>query len=65
MKVCAGTYEDGVFASIDGGENWTQIDQGLTGDLNRCIISLVMDLNDIENPVVYGGTGCGVFRAYK
>jgi len=64
-KVCAGTYEDGVFASIDGGENWTQINEGLTGDLNKRIISLAMDLSDIDNPVVYAGTGCGVFKAYK
>ncbi len=64
-KVCAGTYDDGVFASIDGGENWAQIDQGLTGDLNKRIISLAMDIRDIDNPVVYAGTGCGVFKAYK
>ena len=63
--VCAGTYEDGVFASADGGENWTQIDQGLTGDLNKRILCLAMDLKDLENPVVYAGTGCGVFKAYK
>jgi hypothetical protein len=65
MKVCAGTYDDGVFASIDGGENWTQIDQGLTGDLNKRIISLAMDIRDIDDPVAYAGTGCGVFKAYK
>ena len=65
MKICAGTYEDGVFASIDGGENWTQINQGLTCDLNKRIISLAMDLGDIENAAVYAGTGCGVFKAYK
>jgi photosystem II stability/assembly factor-like uncharacterized protein len=65
MKVCTGTYDDGVFASIDGGENWTQIDQGLTGDLNKRIISLAMDIRDIDNPVGYAGTGCGVFKAYK
>jgi photosystem II stability/assembly factor-like uncharacterized protein len=64
-KVCAGTYDDGVFASIDGGQHWTQIDQGLTGDLNRRIISLAMDLRDMDNPVAYAGTGCGVFKAYK
>jgi hypothetical protein len=64
-KVCAGTYDDGVFASIDGGQKWTQIDQGLTGDLNRRIISLAMDLKDPDNPVAYAGTGCGVFKAYK
>jgi photosystem II stability/assembly factor-like uncharacterized protein len=65
MKVCAGTYDDGVFASIDGGENWIQIDQGLTTELNKRIISLAMDVRDIDNPVVYAGTGCGVFKAYK
>ena len=64
-KVGAGTYDDGVFASIDGGKNWTQIDQGLTGDLNKRIISLAMDVSEIDNPVVYAGTGCGVFKAYK
>ncbi len=64
-KVCAGTYDDGAFASIDGGKNWIQVDQGLTGDLNKRIISLAMDVKDIDNPVVYAGTGCGVFKAYK
>lgn len=64
-KVFAGTYEDGVFASIDGGEHWIQIDQGLTSDLNRYIISLVMDLKNLDDPVVYAGTGCGVFKAHK
>jgi photosystem II stability/assembly factor-like uncharacterized protein len=62
-KICAGTYEDGVFASNDGGENWAQIDQGLTGDLNRCIVSLAMDLT-VNKAVLYAGTGCGVFKAY-
>jgi len=64
-KVCAGTYEDGVFASMNGGKNWTRINQGLSGDLNKRIISLVMDARDIDNPVAYAGTGCGVFKAYK
>jgi photosystem II stability/assembly factor-like uncharacterized protein len=64
-KVCAGTYEDGVFASADGGENWTQIAQGLTGDINKRILCLAMDIKDINNPVMYAGTGCGVFKAYK
>jgi photosystem II stability/assembly factor-like uncharacterized protein len=64
-KVCAGTYEDGVFASINGGKNWTRINQGLPGDLNKRICSLVMDISDMDNPVIYAGTGCGVFKAYK
>jgi photosystem II stability/assembly factor-like uncharacterized protein len=64
-KVCAGTYEDGVFASADRGENWALIDQGLTGDLNKRILCLAMDLKNVDNPVVYAGTGCGVFKAYK
>jgi len=64
-KVCAGTYYDGAFASIDGGENWTQVDQGLHCDRHKCIISLTMDVHDIDDPVVYAGTGCGVFKAYK
>jgi photosystem II stability/assembly factor-like uncharacterized protein len=64
-KVCAGTYEDGVFASINGGKNWTRINQGLPGNLNKRICSLVMDISDIDNPVIYAGTGCGVFKAYK
>jgi hypothetical protein len=65
MKVCAGTYYDGVFGSIDGGKNWTQIDQGVTGDLNKRIISLAMDVRDTDNPLAYAGTGCGGFKAYK
>jgi len=64
-KVCAGTYEDGVFASINSGKNWTRINQGLPGNLNKRICSLVMDISDIDNPVIYAGTGCGVFKAYK
>jgi len=64
-KVCAGTYYDGAFASIDGGENWIQVDQGLHCDRHKCIISLTMDVRDINDPVVYAGTGCGVFKAYK
>ncbi len=65
LKICAGTYDDGAFASIDGGENWSQIDQGLTGDLSKRIIALAMDVKEMDNPVVYAGTGCGVFKAYK
>jgi photosystem II stability/assembly factor-like uncharacterized protein len=64
-KVCAGTYDDGVFTSIDGGENWALVDQGLYCDRHKCIISLAMDVRDIDDPVVYAGTGCGVFKAYK
>ncbi len=63
-KICAGAFGVGVFASGDDGENWAQIDQGLTGDLHKQIISLAMDLR-INNPAVYAGTGCGVFKAYK
>jgi photosystem II stability/assembly factor-like uncharacterized protein len=64
-KVCVGTYSDGAFASIDGGENWVQIDQGLISVLNKKVCSLAMDIEDIDNPVIYAGTGCGVFKAYK
>jgi len=63
--VFAGTEDDGVFATIDGGENWNQLDKGLDSDLNKHICCLAMDLSDIDNPVAYAGTGCGVFKAYK
>jgi len=63
--VFAGTDDESVFATIDGGENWNQLDEGLNSQLSKCIISLAMDIRDTDNPVVYAGTGCGVFKAYK
>jgi len=66
--VFAGTDDKGVFATIDGGENWARLDDGLHSHLSKRVCSLAMDImniRDIDNPVAYAGTGCGVFRAYK
>jgi photosystem II stability/assembly factor-like uncharacterized protein len=63
--VFAGTDDEGVFTTVDGGENWHNLDDGLNSPLSKRICSLSMDLRDPDDPVVYAGTGCGVFKAYK
>ncbi len=57
----AGAWEKGVYVTMDGAE-WIPMNDGLT---NLCINALTMDMKDIDNPVVYAGTGCGVFKANK
>jgi len=63
--VFAGTDDEGVFTTVDGGGNWYKLDDGLNSRLSKRICSLSMDLKDLDDPVVYAGTGCGVFKAYK
>jgi photosystem II stability/assembly factor-like uncharacterized protein len=63
--VFAGTDDEGVFTTVDGGENWYKLDDGLHSRLSKRICSLSMDLRNLDDPVVYAGTGCGVFKAYK
>jgi photosystem II stability/assembly factor-like uncharacterized protein len=59
--IIAGVWGRGVYGSMDE-DGWTPMNDGLT---NLCVNSLAMDLRDLDHPVIYAGTDCGVFKAYK
>ena len=56
--VFAGIYGDGVFRSTDNGENWTQVNNGLTA-------TFVLSFTTNASEDVFAGTyfGGGVFRS--
>jgi hypothetical protein len=56
-KMIAGTYLYGVFESADGGQTWTEINDGLNGKAARTISCLLIRGNKL-----YAGTyGAGIF----
>lgn len=54
--VYAGTYEQGVFQSLNGGQSWVVMNQGLTG---QNVVFLAFDSNPPQT--VYAGTLDGTF----
>jgi photosystem II stability/assembly factor-like uncharacterized protein len=58
--VLAGTMEDGVFRSADGGRTWSRWNFGLL-DLN--VICLAISPNFAEDDTLYAGTESGIFRS--
>ena len=56
--VYAGTRYNGVFKSVDGGSNWSQINNGLT---HKQVLALVVDITN-PNTVYVGTSGEGVFK---
>ena len=58
-RVWAGTSDQGVFVSEDGGERWLS---GSTGLVSRNIHALAVDTNS-SPPLVFAGTLSGAFRS--
>jgi photosystem II stability/assembly factor-like uncharacterized protein len=57
--IYAGTYGGGIFKTTDGGENWSEVNVGIT---NRYINALAIDPKNSKT--VYAGTGgAGVFKS--
>jgi hypothetical protein len=57
MTLYAGTYDDGVFRSTDGGAHWTAVNTGLPVQPVRSLA-----VTSLAPTTLYGGTDGGVFR---
>ena len=58
QTIYAGTYDDGVFKSTNGGTSWTPITSGLT---ETYIYSLA--INPKAPQTIYAGAGGGIFKS--
>ena len=56
--IFAGSYEDGIYMSMDGGENWL----GINNNLGNGVINTIA-LDPIDTNTVYVGTEAGIFKA--
>ncbi len=55
----AGSPDNGIFKSVDGGNNWSTVNKGLT---HWSIRALAVDNDEIQ-PIVYAATMGGVYRS--
>lgn len=60
QTILAGTYEDGIFRSSDGGKNWQAFNFGLFDHSVLCI-ALAHDFQ--TNPIAYVGTVNGIYKS--
>jgi photosystem II stability/assembly factor-like uncharacterized protein len=56
--IYAGTNSEGIYQSIDGGDNWEQINDGLTSLDIRAI-----SVDPVNSNIVYAGTADGIFKS--
>ena len=59
VTICVGTLGQGIWRSIDGGENWLRVRQGLYGE--SAVRALAVHPTDSN--VVYAGVDDGVYRS--
>ena len=60
MCILAGTFEDGVFRSTDGGKSWRAHNHGL---FDHSLYCFALSPNFAQDGIVYAGTGSGVYRS--